>query len=140
MPDDWQARAHAEIASIKAMWAEKYGWSPEVVDAETIVDLLVHFRRRHPGSEPATFLLRLRYESDFETAGRREMFVNPNNPNEEGPEWWPKNVSAFKIEVPPRICLEGTYGFHSHLHRDRDGRRANLNRLLMEIERCLNPK
>jgi hypothetical protein len=34
--------------------------------------------------------------------------------------------------------LEGTWGFHSHHHRDRDGRQAQLNKLLMEIQKCLN--
>jgi hypothetical protein len=142
--EDWQDRAQAEIRGIKPVWAAKYGWKPKVQAREDAIDLYVSFARRPSGppstEPPQRFVLRLRYESGFETAGRREAFVNPGDPDEEGRQFWPTGVSGILPEHnPPAICLEGTWGFHSVLHRERDGRRATLNRLLMEIQECLNP-
>jgi hypothetical protein len=145
MADGWRAEALEEIRSIKPRWVEKYAWSPEVDagdDDADWIDLYVHFRRREAGqaadAPPKPYLLRLRYHADFKTAGRREQFVDPEDRSKEGAEYWPPGVSGFNPgSSPPTICLEGTYGFHSQLHRERDGRRANLNRLLMEIQKCL---
>jgi len=141
----WREKALAEIGSIKVSWANRYSWTPEVRVAEQGIDLFVHFtwrRANPPDGEPPekTVVLRLRYQDDFETAGRREAFVNPEDYTDAGPGHWPVGVSGFNpTNSPPAICLEGTWGFHSSLHRDRDGRKANLNKLLLEIQRCLNP-
>jgi hypothetical protein len=132
---DWRQRACQEIQGIRPYWSEKYGWAPRSEEHEARIDLYVHFVKK-PGTK---YLLRLRYEPDFETAGRREAFLSPDDGKREGREFWPEG-SAFKTgENPPAICLEGTHGFHSRLHRDRDGRVANLNKLLLEIQKCLNP-
>lgn len=146
MADDrWREKALAEIQGIKAVWASRYGWDPETREREGDIDLYVRFARRGPGTPPGEevverFVLRLRYQSDFDTAGRREAFVNPEDLDEEGPQFWPSAISGINPgNNPPAICLEGTWGFHSVLHRERDGRRASLNRLLMEIQQCLNP-
>jgi len=143
--DEWYQKARAEIAGIKPFWAGKYGWNPVSEEHDGHIDLYVAFTKRPPagGTEekPAQkFLLRLRYQSDFETVGRREVFVNPDNRAEEGAKFWPAGVHGINPDKTPQtICLEGTWGFHSHHHRDRDGRRAQLNKLLLEIEQCLNP-
>jgi len=145
MAEGWRAEALEEIHSIKPRWAEKYGWSPEVDVADDHtdwIDLYVRFRRREGGQaadvSPKTYVLRLRYHADFKTAGRREQFVDPEDRSKEGAAYWPTGVRGFNPGAsPPTICLEGTYGFHSQLHRDRGGRRANLNKLLMEIQKCL---
>lgn len=145
MAADWHDEALAEIRGIKPRWVEKYGWAPALEaagDDADHIDLFVRFRRREPGlpadAAPKTYLLRLRYQADFKTAGRREHFVDPADRTKAGREYWPTGTGGFQRDRnPPTICLEGTYGFHSDLHRDRDGRRANLNRLLMEIQRCL---
>lgn len=135
---DWREEARAEIRGIKAIWATKYGWAPEVKDQENDDHLDLYVRLTARKSE-RVFVLRLRYQSDFETAGRREAFLDPENIEREGSQFWPTGVSGFNpTNNPPTICLEGTWGFHSHHHRDRDGRRANLNRLLMDIQKCLN--
>jgi hypothetical protein len=142
----WREEALAEIGSIKRRWADKHGWAPEV-DAGggdgNCIDLYVRFRRREPGeaadAPPRIYLLRLRYQEDFRTAGRREQFVDPGDRNREGTPYWPAGANGFQpSRTPPAICLEGTYGFHSDLHRERDGRKANLNRLLVEIQKCLS--
>lgn len=137
MNQGWREDALAEIDSIKCRWADRYGWQPHSVEEEDTdyIDLYVRFSSK---KQPGPFLLCLRYQEDFRTAGRREAFVDPDDKTTEGPSSWPAG-SAFKSgNSPPAICLEGTWGFHSALHRDRDGRRANLNRLLMEIQRCLD--
>lgn len=140
----WRKKALDEIASIKPVWNERYRWNPmvrlpkEAPEVEAAqVDLYLSFRGKRTGTRQ--YLLRLRYASDFETAGRREAFVNPENVEEEGPQFWPSIGSPFNpTHSPPAVCLEGAWGFHSVLHRERDGRRANLNKLLMEIQRCLD--
>ncbi len=151
MNEGWREKALAEIRSIKPHWAAKYEWGPEVKEQDDRIDVYAHFTQRSkkaggssektgdsPG-KPKRFVLRLRYKSDFETAGRLEAFVNPENLEEEGSQYWPSGVSGFNpTGSPPSICLEGTWGFHSFHHRERDGRRANLNKLLMEIQKCLN--
>jgi len=151
MPEEWCENALAEIRSIRPHWAAKYEWSPEAKERNCWIDLYIHFTQRSKkagGSsektgdspeKPKRFVLRLRYKSDFETAGRLEAFVNPDNLEEEGSQYWPSGVTGFNsTNSPPTICLEGTWGFHSFHHKDRDGRRANLNKLLMEIQKCLN--
>lgn len=138
----WQEKALQEIRSIKPFWAEKYGWAPSWTELDEHLDLFVHYaypRRLDEGQTRRDLVLRLRYQSDYETAGRREAFVNPEN-LEEGLQFWPTGIRGVNPnQTPPNICLEGTWGFHSHHHRDRDGRVARLNRLLLELEKCLNP-
>lgn len=137
MDDGWRDRARAELESIKRFWADKYGWAPFVEEAEEHIDLFVTVKRKkEPDRE---YVLRLRYMADFQTAGRREAFVDPADRDRAGKEYWPTGVRGFNpSRNPPAICLEGTYGFHSDLHKDRDGRVANLNRLLMEIQQCMD--
>jgi hypothetical protein len=139
---DWREKALHEIGSIKPFWIAKYGWNPSFTDCDDHIDLYVRFARRSSGTEcqaASEFVLRLRYQSDFETAGRREAFVNPKNLEEEGTQFWPEGARGVNPkQAPATICLEGTWGFHSHHHRDRDGRVARLNRLLLELEQCLN--
>lgn len=138
MAEEWRGRARREIDGIRPYWRERYGWDPQVTEQEDAIDLFVRFSQRQPaGTAPREYMLRLRYQSDFETAGRREAFVNPEKPLDVGPGFWPAGGPFRPNES--LICLEGTYGFHSNLHRDRDGRLAQLNRLLMEIQKLLNP-
>jgi hypothetical protein len=147
MENGWRAAALAEIRSIKAHWVEKYGWAPLVEDQDGRIDLYVRFVRQAPRSgqpvetdaQVERWTLRLRYQDDFATAGRREAFVDPDDVGREGVAFWPTGHAAFKRDnSPPVICLEGTWGFHSFLHRERNGRQASLNKLLMEIQECLD--
>lgn len=135
-------RALAEIHSIKPQRALLYGWSPRVVENDDgTIALFVRFTRRTPKKDDHgnVFLLRLRYESDFETAGRREEFCNPANPDEVGERFWPKGMRGVTATSGRLgLCLVGTWACHSVHHRDRDGRVASLNRLLVEIQKCLN--
>jgi hypothetical protein len=137
MAVDWREKVFAEIRSIKSHWTARLGWTPQLEEADEQIDLYVRFMIR---KSERLVVLRLRYEKDFETAGRREAFVDAETLEKDGPECWPTGVSGFNPTQNPRtICLEGTWGFHSYHHRDRDGRRANLNKLLMEMQKCLNP-
>lgn len=138
--DPWKDSALAEISTIKSRWSERFGWAPAVRREADRIDLFVRFSRRRNADEQ--YVLRLRYPHDFRTAGRREAFVDPDDYDGEGLEFWPRGVRSLKLHEgnskPPMICLEGTWGFHSHLHRDRDGRRAKLNQLLMELQACMD--
>lgn len=133
----WRGAALAEIRGIKTQWADRYGWCPHLRRGKDHLDLLVTFTRRRPEPSQA-FVLRLRYGSDFKIAGRREEFVDPKDPSKGGPEYWPKNMRGVAMRDRPYLCLEGTWGFHCVLHPERPAQRASLNRLLMEIEKCLN--
>ena len=135
MDENWREDALAEISSIKCRWADRYDWRPYVVEGDDYIDLHIQFSST---KQLGPFLLRLRYQPDFQIAGRRETFVDSGDGVTEGQQFWPAG-SAFKAgNNPPAICLEGTWGFHSSLHRDRDGKQASLNKLLMEIQRCLD--
>src|SRR5262245_23415676 len=122
---DWRKKSLLEIQAVKPFWAAKYKWQPSTVEHEDYVDLFVHFS--YPRSSRAEqgrreLALRLRYRSDYETAGRREAFVNPRNFAEEGIQFWPTGVRGINpSQTPPNVCLEGTWGFHSHLHKERNG-------------------
>lgn len=137
MDCEWKKQALAEIEGIKSFWSRKYGWAPVTNEGDDHVDLFITFRR---AKEPdRRFVLKLRYEKDFKTAGRREDFVDPEDLSQAGEERWPQGVRGFKSNRKrPAICLEGTYGFHSDLHQDRDGRLASLNKLLLEIQQCFD--
>lgn len=133
---DWRETAHGEIQSIKPHWVQRYGWSPSLRECGEHIDLYVHL---NSCTLERTFVLRLRYEHDFELAGRREDFVDPDNLQVEGAQFWPAGVSGFNPGNNPRtICLEGTWGFHSLHHKERDPGAANLNKLLMEVQKCIN--
>src|SRR5438093_12374373 len=103
MAAPWRDEALAEIRQIKPRWAENYGWSPTIEagdDDADHIDLFVRLCRRWPGQQPADeppkwYVLRLRYQADFNTAGRREQFVDPDNWTKEGPADWPTGVSGF---------------------------------------------
>ena len=137
----WRDKALAEIAGIKPHRVLRYGWQPRVVETDGYVDLFIRFTRRTPKPDDhgSVFLLRLRYMPDYETAGRQEAFCNPNESAEEGEKFWPKGMRGVtSANGRPGLCLVGTWACHSVHHRDRDGRAASLNRLLWEIQRCLN--
>lgn len=138
MSHEWRDSAITEARSVKKLWAIRYEWDPIVIENDDWIDLFIQFRIK--GNPERIHILRLRYEMDFETAGRREAFVNPENHEEAHLQYWPTGVGVIKnTHNPPAICLWGTWGFHSVLHKDEDGRKANLNILLIEIQQCLNP-
>src|SRR5947207_2843764 len=120
---DWRKEALEEITNLKPYWVAKHGWQPEHVVTDETIDLFVRMRsRRLDGRE---FLLRLRYLSDWQTVGRLETFVNPEDRAEEGTEFWPQSVRGVNPQhqpqppngpIVPCICLKGVWGYHSVLH------------------------
>lgn len=135
----WRDDARVEIVDLKPHFVEKYGWQPRLVesdDAEAL-ELFVRLRsRRHPDR---VFVLRLRYKEDWQTAGRRESFVDPDDPEREGIEHWPTGVSGVKLQhSPPCICLRGTWGYHSVLHTDHLMGDTTLLNLLVELQTVLD--
>jgi hypothetical protein len=99
------------------------------------LDLFVRLRRGSTDGE--TFILRLRYCTDWKVAGRRESFVNPDNFAKAGREWWPREVSGINPDhnPTPAICLPGCWGFHSVLHTDRrDVTEHTLNEILRNLQ------
>jgi hypothetical protein len=135
---EWQRTALAEIASVKPRFIEKHGWQLRVVEDTDRVTLYVRLRHKH--HRERVRMLRLVYGPGFPGERPREGFVNPEDPDQEGLEFWiDDGEGAFKLKHnPPVICLEGTWGFHHELHRDRDPRRSSLNKLLLETQQCLD--
>lgn len=133
---EWKRLALAEVASVKEHFCEKYEWELRTVETNTTVTLFVRLRhKKHPDR---IRVLKLTYGPGFPQQRPRESFVNPDNFEQEGVEFWIDDGNrAFKVtHNPPVICLEGTWGFHHKLHRERDPLKANLNKLLVEIQKC----
>lgn len=136
---DWREEALEEITNLKPYWVAKYDWRPEQEISDDAIDLFVRMRsRRLDGRE---FLLRLRYLPGWESAGRREMFVNPTDRTQEGTEFWPPHGSVRSINPqnqPPAICLKGVWGYHSVLHSGERMDGATLLGFLVELQRVLD--
>lgn len=134
---DWRSVARTEIVDLKPYFVEKHGWCPLIVEAEGTIDLFVTLAsRRYP---ERVFALRLRYQDDWQTAGRRETFVNPDDQGRDGIEYWPTEVSGVNPKnKPPCICIRGTWCYHSVLHRDRPMGDSTLLRLLLELQTMLD--
>ena len=135
---DWKVAARAEIESIKDHFAKKHGWRIFVREEPECILLFVEFR--HAFKPENRKVLCLSYGPHYPSERPRESFVNPDNFNEEGSQFWiDDGQKAFKSrQNPPVICLEGTWGFHHKLHRDRPPEKAILTKLLLEIQTCFN--
>lgn len=142
---DWREAALAEATSLKAYHVDKYGWKPEVVEtAAEVIDLFVHLRgRRFPDQQ---YVLRLRYQPDWQAAGRREAFVDPENRDVAGREFWPPEGNGLNPNYPwngvvtPVMCLRGVWGFHSVLHTDRPMEKEDpgLLHFLVELQKVMD--
>lgn len=98
---------------------DRHGWAPSVTRTSDAIDLFVPLWRG--GHDGDLHVLRLRYCADWQVAGRREMFVNPEDYAEEGRGFWPRGISGINPDHNPEaaICLPGCWGFHSILHPER---------------------
>lgn len=134
----WRDLALAEISSVKDYFKRKHNWQLTVVEESEQIKLYVRFQ--HKRHCDRVRVLRLVYGPGFPRERPREDFVDPNNFAKVGQEFWIDDGDrAFKLtNEPPAICLEGTWGFHQVLHRERDPLRANLNKLLLEIQQCFD--
>lgn len=131
----WKEEAREEIEALKTYFVEKHGWAPRTVDRDDgdSLDLFVTFTSRR--LDGRRFVLRLRYQPDWKVAGRRETFVNPDDPEREGIEHWPVGISGINPQHnPPCICLRGAWGYHSVLHTDRPMGDSSLLNLLVELQ------
>jgi hypothetical protein len=142
---DWREEALEEIQGLKPHWIRKYGWDPEVVQHGDGVELLVRLKGKRLGD--TTYLLRLRYEAGWQTAGRREAFVDPEDPSKEGVEFWPpKGIRGLNPDhrpnasgpVIPCICLRGVWGYHSVLHANESAEDTKLLTFLLELQEVID--
>ncbi len=126
-----------DIVSLKASWVMKHRWAPSVARATDATDLYIELRRkREPGR---TYVLRLRYQSDWRVAGRREEFVDPSDWTNGGPQHWPQDVHGVNPSHNPRaICLKGVWGYHSVLHSGESAEGTSLNRFLKELQQVMD--
>jgi hypothetical protein len=138
----WRQDARAEIEGLKPYFMKKYGWVPRIVepDGQEMLDLYVTFRSKRLGGR--LLALRLRYLLDWQVAGRREAFVSPQDPADEGLANWPPqtaNVRGINPQHdPPVICLRGAWGYHSVLHADQPMGDSTLLTLLLELQVVLD--
>lgn len=140
---DWRQQARAEIEGLKPYFVTKYGWAPRIVEpaGRDTLDLYITLCSKRLGGR--LLALRLRYQPDWQTAGRREAFVNPENPGDEALRHWPPaghpGIRGINPQHnPPVICLRGTWGYHSVLHADRPMGDSSLLALLIELQKVLN--
>lgn len=132
---DWREAAHREVRSLKPHFVEKYGWDPQVTETDDAIDVVFTLRGKNLGDR--VYALRLRYLPDWEDAGRREAFVDPDNPTVEGLEHWPpaNTVRGVNPQHAPRcICLRGVFGYHSVLHSNERSNGATLLNFLLELQ------
>lgn len=136
--EPWRESALNEIASVKPRFIERNEWDLTIRQEQNTVTLLV--KMRHKRHKDRVRVLKLTYGPGFPRERPRESFVDPSNYDNEGLEFWIDDRDhAFKRNHnPPAICLEGTWGFHSVLHKDRDPLRASLNKLLLEVQQCFD--
>jgi hypothetical protein len=139
---DWRGAALVDINGLKRHWVEKHRWRPETAVADEVVDVFVHLcGKRLEGRE---YVLRLRYQPDWQTAGRREAFVDPTNHGRDGLEFWPPENTIRGINpnhrpqplgsVVPCICLRGAWGYHSVLHSNERPDGTTLLGFLLELQ------
>lgn len=133
----WKDLAWKEIHDIKPFFLEKYGW--EVKTDEDGDQIRLYVRMPHPSKDELKVLL-LTYDAGFPQKRPREDFANPENYDETGTQFWINDGQhAFKSNHnPPVICLQGTWGFHHVLHKEKDAMKANLNLLLRDVQLCYN--
>jgi len=135
---DWKQAAWSEIQSIKPYYIQRHGW--EIKTEEDDDSIRLHVKMAHQEKGPVKVFL-LTYTSGFPEIRPREDFVNPDNYSQSGIEYWIEdNQQAFKTthNEGPIICLQGTWGFHHVLHKDRDPLQAKINLLLKEVQLCFN--
>ena len=135
----WREEAVEEITNLKPYWVRKHSWKPEHVAGDEAIDLFVRMRSGRLGGRE--FLLRLRYLLDWQVAGRRETFVNPEDRSEDGTEFWPPHESVRGVNPqhqPPAICLKGCWGYHSVLHAAERPDGTTLLGFLVELQGVLD--
>lgn len=139
---EWRAAAISEIEALKPKYVERHGWEPRIVESQEAVDLFVRLQGARLPEQ--AFLLRVRYLPDWRVAGRREAFVDPDDPEITGAAFWPQNGSGINPNyvhngVPtPAICLRGFWGYHSVLHTDKPMEGGDLLRSLVELQTILD--
>lgn len=140
--DAWRDSTLAEIGELKPRLVHRHGWNPQVIEHDDSIDLFVHLRGTR--TPEMAYVLRLRYLADWQIAGRREAFVDPDHPDIAGSEFWPPEGDGLNPNymhqnlITPVICLRGTWGFHSVLHTDRPMDGTPLLILLVELQSILN--
>jgi hypothetical protein len=136
----WREDARAESEGLKPYFVQKYGWAPRSAepDGQDALDLYVTLTSKRLDGQ--VFMVRLRYLPDWQVAGRRETFVNPQTADEEGTAHWPpQGVPSINPQHdPPVICLRGVWGYHSVLHADRPMGDSTLLTFLLELQRVLD--
>lgn len=134
----WRKQALAEIASVKPRFIKKHEW--QLTTDQEPDKVVLFIRMRHKNHPERVHVLKLTYGAGFPNERPRESFVDPNNYDNEGLEFWIDDGNhAFKrTHNPPSICLEGTYGFHHVLHKDRNPLVASLNKFLLEAQQCFD--
>jgi hypothetical protein len=133
-------KARLEITKIKPRYIETRGWSLSIRENEGMLDLLVGMRHNHHPER--RYVLRLRFTNEFPKRRPEEAFLNPDEPHQEGVEFWPKDKDcglsgmAFHTDRnPPRICIPGTYGFHAEIHpNERDPEKTSIQVTLLQIQ------
>lgn len=148
--EPWREAARSEISALKPYYVEKNGWHLEVDDRDNALDLFVSMTGKHLHGR--RYELRLRYLPDWQVAGRREAFVDPDARENSGPRYWPaKGDPPILIQdaplnpnyqhngsLTPVICLRGVWGYHSVLHADQSAEGHPLLRFLVELQEVLD--
>ena len=142
----WREAALDEARGLKPHFLDKYHWRPTVVETDDAVDVVVRLQGRRLAGRG--YALRLRYQADWQVAGRREAFVDPDDHARCGLEHWPPDQAIRGVNpshrpqpagpVVPCICLRGVYGYHSVLHANERPTGATLLGFLLELQAVID--
>ena len=110
--DDHLEAARREIEGIKAVYVRAKGWNIETREREDAI--LLYVKKPYKSGK---YVLRLTCRADMCRERPRETFVNPENWDEEGPQFWPSGGPFRPGESGGVICIPGVCGFHEVLDR-----------------------
>jgi len=108
------AAARQEIAAIKPAYIKSKGWRVRALEDKE--DGCIRLFVEMPLKEKR-YVLRLTCGLDMPEERPREAFVNPDNWDEEGRQFWPSGGPFRPEEHGGIVCIPGVWGFHNILHR-----------------------
>lgn len=132
--DEGIEEAKRQIDAIRDRTVDRFNWGIELREGDDTLTLFV--RMPAQGGEEE-YLLRLIFTPSFPIEKPREAFLNPDDPAEEGREFWPEG-GAFKRKKQ-KICLQGVYGCDNDLHAgEYDPDAVTVEDTLIAIHRHIN--
>jgi hypothetical protein len=131
---DSLAAARREIAAIKPPYVKSKRWRIQVREDKELGRIHLFVEMPH---KQGRYILRLTCGLNMPDERPREAFVNPDDWEETGPQFWPSGGPFRPNEHGGIICIPGVWGFHEILHRgdpNHPPQEQNILRTLLMIQ------